>query len=197
MGLWNHLDAWVRGEVAAAEGGLAGFLKERAPQWHQVGRVCFHLAENHRDPDCPFAFLATYAPSVSGSGRVQYQPLSEALRQYAGARDKQTLVKLLSPVHLASQKSPLAKELVDSGDIYQALAWTPRQAYRFLKDVPVLEESGVLVRLPDWWKNGPVRAWKSTSAGRNRASSASTRCSTSRCNSRWATSNSANPSCGR
>ncbi len=155
VGLWNDLDAWVRGEVAAAEGGLAGFLKERAPQWHQVGRVCFHLAENRRDPDCPFAFLATYAPSVSGSGRVQYQPLSEALRQYAGARDKQTLVKLLSPVHLASQKSPLAKELVDSGDIYQALAWMPRQAYRFLKDVPVLEESGVLVRLPDWWKKRP------------------------------------------
>ena len=154
-GLWNDLDAWVRGEVAAAEGGLSGFLKERAPQWHQVGRVCFHLAENRRDPDYPFAFLATYAPSVSGGGRVQYQPLSQALRQYAGAKDKQTLVKLLSPVHLASQKSPLAKELVDSGDIYQALAWTPRQAYRFLRDVPVLEESGVLVRLPDWWKKRP------------------------------------------
>ena len=120
-----------------------------------MGRVCFHLAENRRDPDFPFAFLATYAPSVSAGGRVQYQPLSQALRQYAGAKDKQTLVKLLSPVHLASQKSPLAKELVDSGDIYQALAWTPRQAYRFLKDTPLLEESGVLVRLPDWWKKRP------------------------------------------
>ena len=85
-GLWNDLDAWVRGEAAAAEGGLSGFLKERAPQWHQVGRVCFHLAENRRDPDCPFAFLATYAPSVSGSGRVQYQPLSQALRQYAARK---------------------------------------------------------------------------------------------------------------
>ncbi|MGA2066177.1 MAG: DEAD/DEAH box helicase [Thermoguttaceae bacterium] len=154
-GLWNDLDAWARSAVAAAEGGLAGFLKERAPQWHQVGRVCFHLAENRRDPDYPFAFLATYAPSVSGGGRVQYQPLSQALRQYAGAKDKQTLVRLLSPVHLASQRSGLAKELVDSGDVYQALAWTPRQAYRFLKDVPVLEESGVLVRLPDWWKKRP------------------------------------------
>ena len=154
-GLWNDLDVWVRGEAAAAEGGLRGFLKERAPQWHQVGRVCFHLAENRGDPDCPFAFLATYAPNVSGSGRVQYQPLSQALRQYAGVKDKQTLVKLLSPVHLASQKSALAKELVDSGDIYQALAWTPRQAYRFLKDAPTLEESGVLVRLPDWWKKRP------------------------------------------
>ena len=135
--------------------GCRGFSKSGRRMWHQVGRVCFHLAENRRDPDYPFAFLATYAPGVSASGRVQYQPLSQALHQYAGAKDKQTLVQLLSPVHLASQKSPLVKELVDSGDIYQPLAWTPRQAYRFLKDVPVLEESGVLVRLPDWWKKRP------------------------------------------
>ena len=91
----------------------------------------------------------------AGGARVQYQPLSKALQQYAGAKDKKTLVKLLSPVHLASQTSPLVKELVDSGDIYQPLAWTPPQAYRFLKEVPVFEESGVLVRLPDWWKKRP------------------------------------------
>jgi len=42
-----------------------------------------------------------------------------------------------------------------SGDIYQPLAWTPREAYRLLKDVPVCEESGILVRLPDWWKTRP------------------------------------------
>ena len=45
--------------------------------------------------------------------------------------------------------------MVDSGDIYQPLAWTPREAYRFLKDVPRFEESGVLVRLPDWWEKRP------------------------------------------
>ena len=124
--VWNDLDDWVRDQVASSGQGLSGFLKERAPLWHQVGRVCFHLAENRRDPDYPFAFLATYAPSLTGGARVQYQPLSKALQQYAGAKDKKTLVKLLSPVHLASQTSPLVKELVDSGDIYQPLAWTPR-----------------------------------------------------------------------
>ena len=134
---------------------MAGFLKKRAPLWHQVGRVCFHLAENRRDPDYPFAFLATYAPSLSSGTRVQYQPLSQALRQYAGAKNRKALVKLLSPVHLASQGSAFVKELVDSGDLYQPLAWTPRQAYRFLKEVPVFEDSGVLVRLPDWWKKRP------------------------------------------
>ena len=152
---WRELDAWVRGEASSFDGGLSGFLMRRAPLWHQVGRVCFHLAENRRDPDYPFAFMATYAPRLSRGTRVQYQPLSGALREYAGGRNKQALVKLLSPVHLASQRSGLIKELVDSGDIFHPLAWSPGEAYQFLKDVPLLEESGVLVRLPDWWRKRP------------------------------------------
>jgi len=94
-GIWRDLDTWVRGRVASSRQGLSGFLKQQAPLWHQVGRVCFHLAENRRDPDSPFAFLATYATSLTSGARVQYQPLSKALRQYAGAKDKKALVKLL------------------------------------------------------------------------------------------------------
>jgi hypothetical protein len=153
--LWRDLDGWIRGRIDSSGQTLSAFLKEHAPLWHQVGRVCFHLAENRRDADCPFAFLATYAPSVSTGGRVQYLPLNRALQQSAGTKDNKTLIKLLAPVHLASQKSQLAKELVDSGDIFQPLAWTPQDAYRFLKDVLVFEESGVLVRVPDWWKKRP------------------------------------------
>ncbi|HJN07644.1 MAG TPA: DEAD/DEAH box helicase [Pirellulaceae bacterium] len=153
--VWSDLDAWVRAEGVAFEGGLAAFLRRRAPLWHQVGRVCFHLAENKRDPEYPFAFLATYVPTVTASSRVQHQPLSNALREYSGKRDKKALVNLLSPVHIASQSSEFVRELIESGDIYQPLAWTPPQAYCFLKDVPLLEDSGILVRLPDWWKKRP------------------------------------------
>ena len=155
LDVWNDLDAWARGAIAAGGEGLSGFLKRRAPLWHQVGRVCFHLAENRRSEEYPFAFLATYAPSVVSGSRVQYQPLSKALQELAGAKNKKALVRLLSPVQAASKQSALVKELVESGDLYQPLAWTPREAYRFLKDVPVLEESGILVRLPDWWKKRP------------------------------------------
>jgi non-specific serine/threonine protein kinase len=165
--VWFDLDAWVRAEGASFDGGLPALLKRRAPLWHQVGRVCFHLAENKRDPKYPFAFLATYAPTVSSSARVQYQPLSDALREYSGKRDKKTLVNLLSPVHVASERSEFVRELIESGDIYQPLAWTPPQAYRFLKEVPLLEDSGVLVRLPDWWKKRP-RPRVSVTIGDNR-----------------------------
>jgi non-specific serine/threonine protein kinase len=149
--LWGDLDGLVRDE-AAAYPALSEFLKAKSPLWHQVGRVCFHLAENRRDPDHPFAFLATYAPRLAGGGKVQYQPLSQALKEFAGDKNKQGLIHLLSPVQRASEKSEFVHELVQTSAIYHPLAWTPREAYRFLKEVPLLEDSGVLVRLPDWWK---------------------------------------------
>jgi SNF2 family DNA or RNA helicase len=41
---------------------------------------------------------------------------------------------------------------VDTGEVFQPLAWTPREAHRFLQDVPAVEAAGVLVRVPDWWR---------------------------------------------
>lgn len=153
--IWGDLDAWTRREIASSTNGLEGWLKKNASIWHQVGRVCFHLAENKSDSDHPFAFLATYAPSLSKGGRVQYRPLGKALQEYAGERNKKALIRLLSPVKRASEKIDFVKELVDSGEIYHPLAWTPGEAYRLLKNVPLLEESGLLVRLPDWWRKRP------------------------------------------
>jgi len=153
--IWVDLDAWAWKEIAASGDSLTGWLKKHAAIWHQVGRVCFHLAENKRDPELPFAFLATYAPRLSKGGRVQYQPLGKALREYAGERNKEALINLLSPVYRASEKVDFVKDLVDSGEVFHPLAWTPGEAYRLLKNVPLLEESGLLVRLPDWWRKRP------------------------------------------
>jgi non-specific serine/threonine protein kinase len=150
--LWADLDVWTRDQIAASKDGLTGWLKKHAAIWRQVGRVCFHLAENKLDSELPFAFIATYAPSLSKSGRVQYRPLGKALEEYAGKGNKKVLINLLSPVQRASEKIDFVKELVDSGDVFHPLAWTPDEAYRLLKNVPLLEESGLLVRLPDWWR---------------------------------------------
>ncbi len=155
VGIWQDLDAHLRDRIESAGQGVPAFLKETAPLWHQVGRVCFHLAENRNDPEYPFAFLATYAPSVGHSAKIQYQPLSRALKEYAGARNRNALINLLLPVQRASEKSRFVRQLVESGDVYQPLAWTPREAYRFLTEMPLLDECGVLVRLPDWWKKRP------------------------------------------
>ena len=149
---WVTIDSWLCDAVNKTGGGLVEFLRKRAPLWHQVGRVCFHLAENKRDEDYPFAFMATYTTRLSDRGKVRHQPLGEALRQYAGDNRKEQLINLLSPVYLASESSPLIKDLFDSGDIYHPLAWTPADACQFIKDLPLYEKAGLSIRLPDWWK---------------------------------------------
>ncbi|MEA2094605.1 MAG: SNF2-related protein, partial [Pseudomonadota bacterium] len=151
--IWFWLDDWVCKQIRR-EGGLGKFLEENAPRWHQVGRVCFHLAENKLDQDYPFAFMATYAPELSSQsqGKIRHQPLGRALQEYAGVRNKQSLIRLLSPVQRTSESSALIRELVESGDLYHPLAWTPAEAYEFLKETPLYEQCGVIVRLPNWWK---------------------------------------------
>ncbi len=152
--LWSELDQHVRTGIAKTEGGLSAYLKARNAVWHAVGRVTFHLAENKRNPDHPFAFLATYAHRVSEQGRVQHAPLGRALEEYAGAKNRGALAALLSPVQRAAEQSPLARELLDSRAVFHPQAWRPAQAFAFLQNIPVLEQSGVVVRIPDWWKAG-------------------------------------------
>ncbi len=165
---WRELDALVRGRIAATEGGASAYLHGLDPVWNSVGRVTFHLAENKRNPDLPFAFLATYTHAVSETGKVRHLPLGQALEEYAGARNRTALTALLSPVQRAAEKSPLARQLLESRALFQPQAWPPEQAYSFLKAIPALEESGVVVRIPDWWKSGrPPRPQVSVRLGQS------------------------------
>ena len=109
-GIWFWLDDWVCTQIRR-HGGLGAFLEKNAPRWHQVGRVCFHLAENKLDRDYPFAFMATYAPELSSQshGQIRHQPLARALQEYAGTRNKRALIRLLSPVQRASETSVLIR----------------------------------------------------------------------------------------
>lgn len=151
--LWAQFDQWLCEQVNnQAAGKLSEFLQEQAPQWRQVGRICFHLAENKQDPDYPFAFIATYIAQLSKQGSTQHLPLNKALQEYAGSKNKKALINLLSPMQLAAESSPLMHELIDSGDIYHPLAWTPHESYQFLQEVSLYERCGVIVRLPDWWQ---------------------------------------------
>ncbi|MBA4192207.1 MAG: ATP-dependent helicase [Planctomycetaceae bacterium] len=150
-GWWRDLDTLVRSEIQSHPGGAQDYLRARSPRWRSVGRVTFHLAENKRNPDYPFAFLATFANGLTPQGKVKHEPLGQALREYAGARNREAMLTLLLPVSKAAESSDLIRRLVDSGEIYHPLAWTPRDAYDFLRAVPLFESSGLIVRVPDWW----------------------------------------------
>jgi len=151
--VWHELDRALRAEVAAASGSVRDWLAERHAVWHRVGRIVLHLAENKRDPALPFAFLATYTAHVSRAGALEYVPLGRAVEASAGKQDRRGLLALLEPLQRATEHSELLRALVASGDVFHPLAWDARQAYAFLEQIPLLEQSGVVVRVPDWWKN--------------------------------------------
>ncbi|MBI3838819.1 MAG: DEAD/DEAH box helicase [Planctomycetia bacterium] len=168
---WTELDALVREEAVQTPGGLRSYLREKNPLWRLVGRVTFHLAENKRDEQFPFAFLATYSSRLSAQGRPQHKPLGQALKEYLGVENRPALLSLLTPIQQAAEQSALVRELVESGDVYQPLAWTPTDAFRFLQDIPIFEDSGLLVRVPDWWRaKRPPRPIVSVKLGERKGS---------------------------
>jgi superfamily II DNA or RNA helicase len=172
--LWSEMTSAFHREKEGFAGSLQQFLQRLHPVWNQVGRVYLHLAENKQGQEAPFAFLATYTPQLTHhaqGSRVQHLPLSQALREYSGAKNKAALLSLLRPLQKGSTQSPWLKELVDSGDIYHPMAWTPADAYRLLKDIPVLENAGLIVRVPNWWKaKRPPRPVVRVTLGENRTS---------------------------
>jgi len=155
-GLWRDMARALEIELIESGLPLQDFLKERDRRWRFVGRVHFNLAENRRDPDFPFAFMATYASSLSAAGALRHLPLGQALREYAG--DKAKLLQLLAPVQEASEACSWLKTIVDAGDIFYPLRWEPADAARFLGDVEAMERAGLVVRMPaNWAANRPSR----------------------------------------
>lgn len=151
-GLWRDLDAWAQAD-AAKTGGLKAWLRQIHPAMHLLGRVTFHLAENKRSEATPFAFMATFTHRLSASAQPLHLPLGRALQEFAGAGSVAALQSLLEPVRMASDSSLWAREQLESRRLFHHQAWTPVQAHAFHKEIPVFEAAGILVRIPDWWKN--------------------------------------------
>ena len=166
LALWGELDAALRQDLAASRQALQDFLKARHPAWNRVGRVFFNLAENRRDPDAPFAFLATYTPRLSAQGRAQHLALSKALAEFSGGKHKAQLLSLLLPVQRAAEHCEWLREMLANGEIYHPLRWQAADAWQFLKDVPRLEAAGIVVRAPGNWQSGrPARPMVKASIG--------------------------------
>ncbi len=164
--LWQEIDAALHQNLATAKVPLQDFLKSRHSAWNLVGRVHFNLAENHKDPDAPFAFLATYTARLSAQGKAQHQPLSQALAEFSGSRSRARLLSLLLPVQRAAEHCDWLREMVEVGDIYHPLRWTAAEAYQFLNDMPQLEAAGIIVRAPGTWRSGrPARPVVKASVG--------------------------------
>jgi hypothetical protein len=164
--MWSEMVAAFASERAQAKSTREAFLKQLHPAWNIVGRVHFNLAENRKDEEAPFAFLATYAHRLSQHGKAQHLPLGQALREYAGAANKEKLLSLLMPVQRAAEHCEWLRRMVDEGEIFHALRWSPAEAFELLGDVTELEHAGVVVRMPATWRGGrPARPQVTATVG--------------------------------
>ncbi len=164
--LWHEIDAALQQELATTKISLTNFLKSRNPAWNLVGRVHFNLAENRKDAEAPFAFLATYTQRLSAQGKAQHLPLSQALAEFSGAKSKAQLLSLLLPVQRAAEHCDWLRDMLDADEIYHPLRWTAFDAFRFLTDVAKLETAGIVIRTPSVWQTGrPARPVVKASVG--------------------------------
>jgi superfamily II DNA or RNA helicase len=164
--LWRSMQRALGVELAESGLPLQDFLKSRDARWRLVGRVHFNLAENRSDADCPFAFMATYTSELAAHGALRHLPLGQALGEYAGS--KQKLLRLLEPLQQAGESCGWLKAIVDSGEIFHPLRWTPRDAMRLLGDVENFERAGIVVRMPATWRmNRPGRPSVEAKVGSN------------------------------
>ena len=149
--LWGELCEYVAECGESDPEGAQAWLRRLNPLAHQAGRVTFHLAENKRDADRPFAFLATYSHRVSAQAKPAHRPLAEALKQSVAEGDGAQLERLLEPVRRAASVSGVAAELLRSKRLFAPQAWSVSEAYQFLQESSLMESAGVVIRLPNWW----------------------------------------------
>ena len=148
--LWDTLHEIFSRKIEAYDGSVEAFVKEYSPDVHLVGRIYFHLVEN-KTSDASFAFLATYSTRLNDEGESRHLPLKYALEEYED--DNQKLLELLVTVYEAARQSSLVNDLLESGELFYPLAWSPKEAFTFLQEIPLYEESGILCRIPNWWKS--------------------------------------------
>jgi non-specific serine/threonine protein kinase len=148
--VWGKLHLVFTDRLATHKGSAASLLSSLNPHLHLAGRVFFHLVENKKDEQ-PFAFLATYTASITPEGKAKHVPLKHALVEFG--KNSKKLLELLVTVQKAALKSPFIAEILESGEIFYPLTISAGEAYTILKEIPVYEASGIICRIPHWWKN--------------------------------------------
>ena len=73
---------------------------------------------------------------------------------YAEQKDQTALNALLAPVRTAAEKSKLLREWVETKRLFQPMAMSPQEAFRVLRETALFQESGIVMKLPDWWRSG-------------------------------------------
>ena len=158
--LWAKLNGCFSYEIKNYSGTVALYLAEKDERLKVAERIFFHLVENKNDEKYPFSFLATYS-TKDEKVSIKHAPLKYALTEYKNDRDK--ILELLSCLNRAAEVSKLIGEFTASGEMFHPLRLTTNEAWQILRDIPKIEESGIVCRIPDWWKKSRQKARVSVS----------------------------------
>ena len=164
--LWTEIAAAFRSELAESKASVQDVSPAQEPG---VASRRPRPLQPRREP--PRRRGAVRVPgdlhdALSAQAKAQHLPLGRALSEYAGAANKPRLLSLLLPVQRAAAECPWLKTMVEAGEIYHPLRWTPAEAFQLLTDVPRLEAAGVIVRVPTAWRaNRPPRPQVTATVG--------------------------------
>ena len=158
--LWTKLNGCFAEEIKNYSASVALYLAEKDEHLKVAERIFFHLVENKNDEKYPFSFLATYS-TKGEKGSIKHAPLKYALTEYKSDRDK--ILELLSCLNRAAEVSKLINDFTSSGEMFHPLRLTANEAWQILRDIPKIEESGIVCRIPDWWKKSRQKARVSVS----------------------------------
>ena len=161
--LWQRLHAEFRSEIRQYKGTVEEFIRQYSPDVHLIGRVFFHLVESKKN-DHPFAFLATYSTGLNKQGRSQQLPLKHALTRNTERTGKSCSI-CSRPFIARPKRALLSRDFWRAANLFHPLAWSAKEAYTFLREIPLYEQSGILCRIPDWWKGGSASLQVSISIG--------------------------------
>jgi SNF2 family DNA or RNA helicase len=152
--LWQGMNNDLATHLKLSNQTPAAWLESLGSRWSLLGRVCLRLAENKRSETQPFAFLATIALQVTAEGKVLHTPLGRALQQAEIANDRGRMIHILKPLSDAASHVPWLAEILERREIFSPQLWTPAQAHEFLKATLALEQAGLKLQIPNWWKQG-------------------------------------------
>jgi non-specific serine/threonine protein kinase len=165
---WSKLNDFFHIEIKKHKGSVESFFLKYSPDVHLVGKIYFHLVEQ-KSESSSFAFMATYSVGLNKKNQAQHRPLQYALTEFENDQDK--LLELLSTVSIASKESEFLKNLLDSGELFYPLHFSPDESFQFLKEIPLYENAGILCRIPNWWRSGKKSASLSISFGEKKQTS--------------------------
>ena len=148
---WAKLNQYFTSEIKLFKGSIEKYFSELNSNLHLAGRVFFHLVENKEDHSYPFAFMATYLADAKEKENPIHRPLRYALEEYK--EDRKKMLLLLATIRRVADFSKFINSLLESKEIFEPLKWTPKEAQIFLEETHLYIQSGILCRIPSWWKS--------------------------------------------